>query len=140
MIAIGGRKRWPSTQLRKPSRPPEAHSRESVGREHRDDDGEPGGAHRDDDRVDDGLARIIGAGAADAEGRAAFDSDLGARPAEQHDGIVDERRHEIEDDDLVLVEDRIHRLDRGQRPPKQREHEDRHDRDRGDIAQYALGE
>ena len=118
----------------------ESHARQGIGGEHGDDDGERGRAYGDDDRIDDGLARIIGAGAADAEGRAAFNGDRGSRPAEQHDGVIDERRDEIEDDDLVLVEDRIHRLDRCQCPPEQRKHENGDGQDGGDVAQGAFGE
>ena len=76
MMAIGGMKRWPRTQLRKPLRPLKVMRDERIGGEHRDDHGERGRADRDDDRIEDGLARIVGAGAADAEGRAAFDGDL----------------------------------------------------------------
>ena len=64
------------------------------------------------------------------------DADLDPRSAEQRHPVVVERRREV-DIDRGRVEDRRVGLDRGQRPPGQREHEDQHDQPGQDVAQHA---
>ena len=94
-------------------------------------------ADGNDNRIDDGLPGIVGTGAGNTHAEPLVDGDLRARLAKQRHGVVDRRRNKIEKDHPVLVEDRRDRLDRGQRPPQDGEHEDEGHEHRGDVAQDA---